>query len=1148
MIAHATGLISLGGIFTITLFIANAFLRDKESGMTAIVYCTPISKLQFIATRFLGSYAAAFFIQIFASIGIFLANFSPNIQSDKLGDIDSLYYVWPLIILSGVNLLFCSAIVFLIASMVKNRIAVYVAGILVYILYIVGSIFSNAPWLANASPATSAAMSLAAILDPFGLAAFYEQTNYWTPQEKNTSLLLLSGNFLLNRLIWLLISMLLLALAYKLFSFQTKNKASKTQVDSEIASPSVPYTSVGTNPKKTRWLAIFSLLKIEFSTIIKSLPFLVIILFWLFVLGIEAWAMVDGGVRTPPYYPTTGRMISNLKEVISFLGIIVIVFYANEQLWRNDQLKVSPMLDASPTSNFSFFIAKYMVLCLIPIALIMSGVFVCIILQVLFGYFKFEPLTYLSIFYYAGMPLFLVAALALFLQSIIPNKYAAMAITAIAFAITNPAISGLFGIRHQLFQFASPMTGIDYSDLNGFGHYATAFHWRMLYWSGFAGICMFLTYRLWRRGREHNIVIRLKSLIRETKALGFVLTTLCCIAFFASGGYIFYHTNIQQEYATRDDNRQWRHDYEKQYKMIDNENLPIITSVKTTIDLYPSKQQYQVKGTYQIQNKGHEPISNTVIGISRQIKIDSLVISSAQLKEIDHRFNQFWFDFDTPLQSGEKRTVDFTFHFEWDGFTGHTPFNAVIENGSFMRISRYFPYFGYDAGNELSNPDVRKEYQLPPQEGMAKLVDYTIDSTYSFDYEFIDFEAIVSTDASQTALVSGDLIRQWSSDKRNYFHYKMDRPISFRFAVSSAKYEKKIVNHNGVEITIYYHPVHDYNIDLFLEAAKKSLNYCIQNFGPYPYRQLRLVQISNFTRGFGATAYPNTIYIREDMGFISDHRKSRDIDLITQLMAHEISHQWWGGQIDPQTMEGGITLTESLAQYTELMVYEKQYGKKHVVDALNVELDLYLGGRGLHDDHALYKANGQQPFIPYSKGAKILYAIKSLIGEQKLNKALQRMLQDFAFPKRPPTTYDLLRQLYKVTPTKDHKLIDDWMKKIVIYDLKMQSAGIEELADGKFKVNLQIEISRKADNGLGELIDVPIDETFEVGLFSGDQHGIYNDENIVYLKKHHFNRRNSQLSIVVSQKPDLAGIDPYVISIDSHRTNNLTKISSTPTQ
>ena len=45
------------------------------------------------------------------------------------------------------------------------------------------------------------------------------------------------------------------------------------------------------------------------------------------------------------------------------------------------------------------------------------------------------------------------------------------------------------------------------------------------------------------------------------------------------------------------------------------------------------------------------------------------------------------------------------------------------------------------------------------------------------------------------------------------------------------------------------------------------MDYCEANFGSYPFKTIRFAEISSFTKGFAATAYPATIYMVEDMIF-----------------------------------------------------------------------------------------------------------------------------------------------------------------------------------------------------------------------------------------------------------------------------------------
>ncbi|MBK7735032.1 MAG: hypothetical protein IPI36_07250 [Chitinophagaceae bacterium] len=104
---------------------------------------------------------------------------------------------------------------------------VYLSGLGIYILYMVVSIFSNSPFMAGSVPVSESTMNLSAKIDLFGMAAFFEQTQYWTALQRNTTVLQLSGNFLWNRIGVILLAFLLLIAAYKFFKFKLANQQKK---------------------------------------------------------------------------------------------------------------------------------------------------------------------------------------------------------------------------------------------------------------------------------------------------------------------------------------------------------------------------------------------------------------------------------------------------------------------------------------------------------------------------------------------------------------------------------------------------------------------------------------------------------------------------------------------------------------------------------------------------------------------------------------------------------------------------------------------------------------------------------------------------------------------------------------------------------
>ena len=81
-------------------------------------------------------------------------------------------------------------------------------------------------------------------------------------------------------------------------------------------------------------------------------------------------------------------------------------------------------------------------------------------------------------------------------------------------------------------------------------------------------------------------------------------------------------------------------------------------------------------------------------------------------------------------------------------------------------------------------------------------------------------------------------------------------------------------------------------------------------------------------------------------------------------------------------MQGAEFITESLAEYSALMVLKQKYGDAKMRRFLKYELDRYLQGRGTEQkqEQPLLRADGAA-YVHYQKGALTLYALQDAIGE-----------------------------------------------------------------------------------------------------------------------------------------------------------------------
>jgi ABC-2 type transport system permease protein len=154
-----------------------------------------------------------------------------------------------------------------------------------------------------------------------------------------------------------------------------------------------------------------------------------------------------------------------------------------------------------------------------------------------------------------------------------------------------------------------------------------------------------------------------------------------------------------------------------------------------------------------------------------------------------------------------------------------------------------------------------------------------------------------------------------------------------------------------------------------------------------------------------AQSFANTIPFSESIGFIADLRDTSKIDYVYYVTAHEVAHQWWAHRVIGANMQGSTMLSESLAQYSALMVMKQKYGASQMRQFLKYELDGYLAGRATEKvaEEPLAKVENQQ-YIHYRKGSLVFYALQDYIGEDTLDAALKAVLLDKGFQQPPYTT------------------------------------------------------------------------------------------------------------------------------------------------
>ncbi len=1122
--------------------------KDFDSKTHEVLYSYPFSKAAYFFGKFTSAFVVALLVVLSLALGIYLGVITPGINPDLLGPHRLAPYLKTYGIYMIPNLLFFGGIVFVVVSATRNIALGYVVIIILFFQDALSSSyfenFDDKTW--------------GAILDPYGYRAQTFYTEYWTVDEQNNNPLPTGRVIWLNRAFWLALSGLLLGIFYSFFKlaqspvslFSRKTEVSPVPgrrhhgLPVKLQLPKVTYV----DDLRTRLQNIWYFSNMHLSYIVRSTAFIVFAL--LGVLFMVVTIAFSGQIFETETYPLTEQMLTFGNVFFLFITILTFLF-SGFLIHRETTDRMQQLVDVTPASNQVHLWAKFLAIlkmqALAFLLIMVSGVSY----QLYSGFYQIDWGHYLFQLLIIDVLIFVPwIAMSFLVHHLIPNKYVGFIIL-LALFIGIPFLNRL-GIEQSVFIFNRGGRNISYSAFDGYGNRLIPFAVYRIYWISLGFVFLILSALLWRRGFTFSAAERIARIQRRLRPSIMVPMALAIALFAGMFVWIYNQTNRVEEFTSSKKRELNRVEWEKSYKQYEDIVQPRMRQVKVALDLMPEKYSFSARGDFLLVNHTDTLMDTLILNYGNHnyaFEFDKGVDTILR----DEKNNIALFKIQEALRPGDslrlKVLVD-------NG--PKTIFRnraRVYENGSFLNSMSLFPSLGYSSNGELTDDKVRKKYDLPPKERMAPPTDTASLQNNYIRADWIDFEATISTAPDQIAIAPGYLQEEWEENGRKYFRYKMDAPILAFLSFVSGRYEVYRDKWNDVNLEIYYHKDHDYNIDRMIRGLKDGLDYFTANFGPYQHRQVRIIEFPSHYGGF-AQSFANTIPYSESVGFIAKVDDSEDggLDYPFAITAHELAHQWWAHQVVGADVQGATLMSESLSEYSSLKVLEKAYGKDKMRIFLKDALDKYLQGRTIEqkkEKPLMYNEN--QPYIHYNKGSLILYALSDYIGETNFNAGLRAYVDSAGFQEAPFTTslefVDILR---KRTPDSLQYLIKDMFETITLYNNRIQGSSVEELPDGRFKVNIEYQVRKYRANEQGKAVykeegeeigyyelndkqdtirSLPLADYIEVGVFG-------EDDKELYLQKHKINGIFESVEIIVDEKPKQVGIDPYNKLIDTQSGDN----------
>jgi hypothetical protein len=178
-------------------------------------------------------------------------------------------------------------------------------------------------------------------------------------------------------------------------------------------------------------------------------------------------------------------------------------------------------------------------------------------------------------------------------------------------------------------------------------------------------------------------------------------------------------------------------------------------------------------------------------------------------------------------------------------------------------------------------------------------------------------------------------------------------------------------------------------------------------------------------------------------------------------------------------------------------------------------------------------------YLTYGKGPVVFTALKELLGEQKLNTAFKQLIESHQYG-LSATTDDLINALYDIADDSQKGLIQDWLTKIIEYDLSINNAVVSKLPDGRYEVVIDVKALRLLTDKDGLVSEIGIDESIKIALYPAYP-GRKNTE-AISIKNQLINQENSTVTLIVEDKPSYVMIDPNYTRLDKDLSNNINKV------
>jgi ABC-type transport system involved in multi-copper enzyme maturation permease subunit len=500
-------------MFTAAALSADAVLRDDLTGFAPIIHSTPMRRRDYLLGRFLGAYAATIICFLSVPAAMMLAGLS--MQSS--GSTTPTAHVYAFLVIAIPNLFTGATLFFVLATALRSMLGALLGAVALLSLYGLG--------------AGGGMGGLRSLLDPFGFTAIAEATAGWSEFDKDARLPDLAGTLLLNRLVWIVVSCGILAVLVLAPRRKWRPVAMRAAPPPEEEGSSAWLARTLPEPKHDRFTFLRQAIArtgLELRQLLSTPAFAVLLLLGLGNAAATNWQLFSD--RTDA---GTHEVIATLIDAFDLVPIVVAIFFAGELSWNEREHRIKELIGVTPAPDAALLLPKTLALGLALLALALASAAPALVVPGLRG--AGAPAVPDLLLWYVVPKWFdwlLLGVLALFLQSLAPNKLAGWGLI-VLYLIASLALEQM-GFTEPIYRYGS-YPGFPLSEpLSG----ETGTLPYRFYWSAFALLLTVLAYALLARGQQDALGVRLSDAPRRLTGVTGLAASGAALAFIALGSYL----------------------------------------------------------------------------------------------------------------------------------------------------------------------------------------------------------------------------------------------------------------------------------------------------------------------------------------------------------------------------------------------------------------------------------------------------------------------------------------------------------------------------------------------------------------------------------------------------------------------------------